>query len=61
MMGAGPAGSAFSANTVINSFHQGGVHVLMTDGAVRFISENIEMDTLRELCVRDDGKVVGDF
>lgn len=56
-----PANSAFSANTVINSFHPGGLHVLLSDGAVRFAAENMQMDTLRQLCVRDDGQVVGDY
>ena len=31
------------------------------DGSVTFISENIDMETLRQLCVRDDGKVVGEY
>ena len=55
------AASQYSANTVINAYHEGGVHVLLSDGAVRFISENISMDTLRQLCVRDDGAVIGEF
>jgi hypothetical protein len=33
----------------------------MTDGAVRFISDNIDMGTLAILSVRDDGKPVGEF
>ena len=45
-------------NTVINSYHPGGIHVLLTDGSNRFVSEAISMDTLRRLCVRDDGGVV---
>ncbi|HAW28833.1 MAG TPA: prepilin-type cleavage/methylation domain-containing protein, partial [Planctomycetaceae bacterium] len=36
-------------------------HAVLTDGSVRFISENIDMETLRQLCVRDDGKVVGEY
>jgi len=28
---------------------------------VRFVSENIDMYTLAILCVRDDGRVLGDF
>lgn len=55
------AGTGASANTVINSFHEGGVHVLLADGAVRFISENIDFDTLAQLCVRDDGRTIGEF
>jgi prepilin-type processing-associated H-X9-DG protein len=39
----GAAGS--NSNTVLNSaasYHQGGCHVVMADGAVRFITENIQ-------------------
>ncbi|MEQ8638925.1 DUF1559 domain-containing protein [Gimesia maris] len=53
--------SAYSANTILNSHHVGGVHAVLTDGSVRFLSENIDMETLRQLCVRDDGKVVGEY
>ena len=52
------AAHSFSANTVLNSFHPGGIHVLLTDGSVQFLSEYIEMETLRRLSVRDDGLVV---
>ena len=48
----------FYANTVINSFHPGGLHILNLDGAVKFVSENVEMNTLRALAVRDDGQVL---
>ncbi len=48
-------------NTIVNSFHVGGIHVLLTDGAVRFVSENIDMGTLRLLAVRDDGNIIGEF
>jgi prepilin-type processing-associated H-X9-DG protein len=51
---------AFSAATA-RSTHTGGVHVLMADGAVRFVSENIDYNTWQALCVRNDGAVVGDF
>jgi len=59
--GSGPAAAPYSSNTVTNSFHEGGIHVLMTDGAVRFISENINFDLYRALCCRDDGIVVSEF
>jgi prepilin-type N-terminal cleavage/methylation domain-containing protein len=55
------ASSPFSANTVLNSAHPGGVNVVLTDGAVRFIAESIDFDTLRRLCVRDDGGLVGSY
>lgn len=56
-----PANSSMSANTVLNSYHPGGLHLLLTDGSVRFASETILMDTLRQLCVRDDGQVVANY
>ncbi len=49
------------SNTPLSSFHVGGFHVLLTDGTVRFISNNIDMGTLTYLCVRDEGNIVGDF
>jgi len=55
------ANSSFSGNTVTNSFHEGGIHILMSDGAVRFLSENINFTTYTQLCVRDDGNVIGEF
>lgn len=60
-----------------NSNHVGGCHFVMADGAVRFISENIDQRkgtvsiapypadivtaTLGRLACRNDGNVVGDF
>lgn len=51
------AAHAFSANTVLNSHHPGGLQVLLTDGSVQFLSEYVEIETLRRLSVRDDGQV----
>jgi len=44
-----------------NSPHVGGFHVLMGDGAVRFISQNISPDTFRALLTRDGGEIVGEY
>ncbi len=51
----------FYANTMINSFHPGGLHILNLDGAVRFVSENVNMNTLRALAVRDDGQILDGY
>ena len=42
-------------------FHVGGTHILMCDGAVKFISENIAAATLGALATRNTGEVVGEF
>jgi prepilin-type N-terminal cleavage/methylation domain-containing protein len=58
--GAG-AGFTWGGNTILNSFHTGGIHVGLTDGSVRFVSDNINFATFQALCVKDDGVVIGDF
>jgi hypothetical protein len=58
---AGGSDNTWDANTVLNSFHVGGVHAVMGDGSVRFISDATNFQTIQKLAVRDDGQVVGDF
>ena len=48
-------------NIPLNSAHPGGSQALVADGSVHFISANIDMDTLRFLATRDDGRVVGEW
>ncbi|QDT64678.1 DUF1559 domain-containing protein [Calycomorphotria hydatis] len=43
------------------SYHVGGAQFTFTDGSVHFLSENIDIELLRILGIRDDGKVVGEF
>jgi prepilin-type N-terminal cleavage/methylation domain-containing protein len=43
------------------SFHSGGVHVVLADGTVRFINENISGIVFTGLVSRNGGEVVGDF
>ena len=50
-----------SSNLPIQSAHVGGAQVLLGDGSVRFLSANMNYDTLRALCVRDDGQTLGEF
>jgi prepilin-type N-terminal cleavage/methylation domain-containing protein len=48
-------------NSPLKSNHTGGIHGLLADGAVRFISDNINLTTLYNISDRDDGNVLGEF
>ena len=48
-------------NTIVNSFHTGGIHIGLADGSARFVSENIDFGTLQRLCSMNDGEVINDF
>ena len=48
-------------NDELFSFHIGGCHILMCDGAVRFISDHLDYRTLRGLVTRDGGETLGQF
>lgn len=43
------------------SYHVGGVHTLLCDGSVRFVSENIDLKLWRALGTRAGGEVVSEF
>jgi prepilin-type processing-associated H-X9-DG protein len=43
------------------SYHTGGAHFLLTDGSVRFISENVSLNVYHALGTRRGGEVVGEF
>ncbi|MBS0205733.1 MAG: DUF1559 domain-containing protein [Planctomycetes bacterium] len=45
----------------LSSSHVGGAHVLMGDGSVRFISQNINTAVLEGLATRDGGEQLQDF
>lgn len=57
----GGMSSAMGANNPLASFHTGGVQTGFADGSVQFISETIELETLKKLATRDDGQPLGDF
>jgi prepilin-type N-terminal cleavage/methylation domain-containing protein len=55
-----PAGTLGEWGTP-GSMHTGGVQVLLGDGSVRFISENIDATTRQRLGMIADGQVIGEF
>ncbi len=62
----GPASCPWTTNNCgvfeeIFSFHTGGAHVLLADGSVRYVSENLDYKTLRALVSSGGGEVVGEF
>ncbi len=51
----------YETNTILNSYHPGGIQILLTDGSTRFLSDTVEMSVLRNLGSADDGQVVAQF
>jgi prepilin-type N-terminal cleavage/methylation domain-containing protein len=47
--------------TTVNSQHIGGVQLLLCDGSVRFLSENMDVNTWRNLGSIDGGEVIAEF
>lgn len=43
------------------SLHTGGVHALLGDGSVRFLSDSMDFNILRRLANPKDGEVIGDY
>jgi prepilin-type N-terminal cleavage/methylation domain-containing protein len=48
-------------NNPLLSAHPGGIMAALTDGSSRFISDSIDLATLKQLADRDDGGVLPDF
>lgn len=51
----------FHNNTTLTSEHSGGLLALLADGAVRFLSNNIDFQTYKKLAICADGQVIGEF
>lgn len=58
-----PGGAAYTynGNTVLNSQHPGGTHAVLVDGSVRFLTDNLDMETYRRLASKDDAQVLADW
>lgn len=56
-----PASPCLYASMGFQSMHAGGVHMLLADGTVRFIGENISYTTWTFLGDRADGQILGEF
>ena len=57
----GGCNATYDANTVLNSHHPGGTQGVFVDGSVHFLSETMDLETLRRLAAKDDGQVLGPF
>jgi prepilin-type N-terminal cleavage/methylation domain-containing protein len=59
--GGTPPPTANPSVTGFSSMHSGGAHFLIGDGTVRFISENMDAETFRNLSTIAGGKKIVDF
>jgi prepilin-type N-terminal cleavage/methylation domain-containing protein/prepilin-type processing-associated H-X9-DG protein len=53
------ANTSYVGNSILNSQHPGGINVVMTDGSVQFVSDQMNFTTFQYLCVKADGFVAG--
>ena len=54
------AGNNANANDELFSYHRGGVNIVMGDGTVRFLGNNISVVVLRALVTRNGNEIVND-
>jgi hypothetical protein len=54
-------GACYTNSAGASSYHTGGAHFVMTDGAVRFISNNVDFATYNYIGGKSEGQTVGDF
>jgi prepilin-type N-terminal cleavage/methylation domain-containing protein len=54
-------GDNYGSNNPLSSAHTGGVQILLGDGSARFLSDNVDLLTLRLLSTRNDGKTLGEY
>jgi prepilin-type N-terminal cleavage/methylation domain-containing protein/prepilin-type processing-associated H-X9-DG protein len=56
-----PTGTTTYWSDLFGSSHSGAFNVVMVDGSVRSISYNVDNETFRRACVRNDHLPLGDF
>ncbi len=56
-----PGRERHHSDGLMSSYHTGGVQVLLADGSVHFLSENIDPEVISSLITRNGGEDVGDF
>ncbi len=49
--------TSYKGNSVLNSFHTGGINVLNVDGSVEFLRDTLDFVTFQKLCSKADGLV----
>ncbi len=54
-------GTFQTSETPYTSYHTGGAQFLLADGAVRFLSQNMDLATLKSLGTRGNGDIPGEF
>jgi len=59
--GTATADTAPNSGSGFSSGHTGGIHILLCDGAVRFISDNIDLATFKALGTPSGNEAVGEF
>jgi prepilin-type N-terminal cleavage/methylation domain-containing protein/prepilin-type processing-associated H-X9-DG protein len=55
--GAG-ANTSYVGNSILDSFHTGGINSLFGDGSVRFVTNSFDFTSLQRLCTKADGLTV---
>jgi len=46
----------YETNTILNSFHPGGINTGVADGSVRFLADTTDINVLLKACAADDGQ-----
>jgi len=57
----GGSSATWGSAWIASSSHEGGIHILLGDGRIRFLSENIDRSTYSALVTPKSGEVLGEF